>query len=140
MARGVGKARCTLVSYIPENAYLIYGDAGAIAKMQTWAGTNQFVQWEGDYADDYKIDPDARLIDANGNPQTPLTDTFSIQMVDDAAANIATLTLIGQWQLAGAENEYTLLGHRNIIATNSVFTITSSASMSQRFYRISAAQ
>jgi hypothetical protein len=92
-----------IVSYIPENAYLIYGDASAIAKMQTWAGTNQFVQWEGDYADDYKINPDALS-----------SDTFSIQMVDDAAANVATLTLIGQWQLAGAENEYTLLGYRNI--------------------------
>jgi len=104
-----------IVSYIPDNAYLIYGDAAAIGRMQTWAGTNQFVQWEGDYADDYKIDPDARLVDANGKPQTPETDTFSIQLVDDAAANIATFTVIGQWQLAGAENEYTLLGYRNII-------------------------
>ena len=104
-----------IVSYIPENAYLIYGDAGEIAKRHNWAGTNQFVQWEGDYADDYKIHPNARLVDANGNPQTPLTDTFSIQLVDDAAANLSTLTLIGQWQLAVAENEYTLLGYHNII-------------------------
>jgi hypothetical protein len=98
-----------IVSYIPENAYLIYGDAGAIAKMQTWAGTNQFVQWEGDYADAYKIDPDAPELFSEGG-----SDTFSIQLVDDAAANVATLTLIGQWQLAAAQNEYTLLGYRNI--------------------------
>jgi len=104
-----------IVSYIPENACLIYGDATAIARMQSWAGTNQFVQWEGSYADDYKIHPDARLVDANGNPQTPATDVFSIQLVDDAPANVATLTLIGQWQLAGAESESTLLGYRNIV-------------------------
>ena len=104
-----------IVSYIPENAYLIYGDAAAIGRMQTWAGTNQFVQWEGSYADDYKIHPAARLVYLYGRPQLPLTDVFSIQMVDDSAANVATLTLIGQWQLAGAENEYTLLGYRNII-------------------------
>jgi hypothetical protein len=104
-----------IVSYIPENAYLIYGDSAAIAKMQTWASTNQFVQWEGDYADDYKIHPDARLVDADGNPQTPATDIFSIQLVDDATANLATLTLIGQWQMDAIENEYTLLGYRNII-------------------------
>jgi hypothetical protein len=104
-----------IVSYLPENAYLIYGDSNAIAKIQTWAGTNQFVQWEGAYADDYKIHPAARLTDVNGKPQQPLTDSFSIQMVDDPPANLATLTLIGQWQMAGAESEYTLLGYRNMV-------------------------
>ncbi|HTA94517.1 MAG TPA: S8 family serine peptidase, partial [Verrucomicrobiae bacterium] len=104
-----------IVSYIPENAYLIYGDSAAIAKMQNWAGTNEFVQWEGAYAADYKIHPDARLVDANGNPQPLLTDIFSIQLVDDATANLATFTLIGQWQMDAIENEYALLGYRNII-------------------------
>jgi hypothetical protein len=104
-----------IVSYIPENGYLIYGDAAALGRMQTWAGTNEFVQWEGAYADDYKIHPDARLTNANGRPQTPLTDTFAIQLVDDPAANTATLTQIGRWQLAAVENEYSLLGYRNVI-------------------------
>ncbi len=88
-----------IVSYIPENAYLIYGDAAALGRMQTWAGTNDFVQWEGAYADNYKIHPDALPTDANGQPQTPATDTFAIQMVDDPEANTATLTRIGRWQL-----------------------------------------
>ena len=109
------KTGAGIVSYIPENAYLIYGDAVALGRMQAWANTNEFVQWEGAYADDYKIDPDARLVDANGRPQPPATDTFAIQMVDDPAANATTLTRIGQWQLAAAENEYSLLGYRNII-------------------------
>jgi hypothetical protein len=104
-----------IVSYIPENAYLIYGDATSLGRMQAWAGTNDFVQWEGSYADDYKIHPDARMVDANGRPRTPMADTFAIQMVDDPAANMVTLTRIGQWQLAAAEGEYTLLGYRNVI-------------------------
>jgi hypothetical protein len=104
-----------IVSYIPENGYLIYGDAPALGRMQTWARTNEFVQWEGAYADDYKIHPDARLTNANGQPQTPLTDTFAIQMVDDPAANTATLTQVGRWQLAAVENEYSLLGYLNVI-------------------------
>lgn len=108
-------AGARIVSYIPENAFLIYGDAAALGRMQSWAATNEFVQWEGDYADDYKVHPDARLVDAGGRPQPPQTDTFAIQMVDDAAANTATLTRIGQWQLAAAENEFVLLGYRNII-------------------------
>ena len=104
-----------IVSYIPENAYLIYGDAAALGRMQTWAGTNDLVQWEGTYADNYKIHPDALLTNANGHAQTPATDTFSIQMVDDREANTATLMRIGQWQLGPVENEYTLLGYRNVI-------------------------
>ncbi|HEY1663662.1 MAG TPA: S8 family serine peptidase [Verrucomicrobiae bacterium] len=104
-----------IVSYIPENAFLVYGDAAAVAKMQSWAATNEFVQWEGVYTKDYKIHPAARLVDANGNHQTPATDIFSIQMVDDPAANIATLTLIGQWQSDAIENEYTLLGYRTVV-------------------------
>ena len=109
------KTGTRIVSYIPENAYLIYGDAAALGRMQTWATTNDFVQWEGAYADNYKIHPDARLVDANGQPQPSATDTFTIQMVDDPEANTATLTRIGQWQLGPVENEFVLLGYRNII-------------------------
>ena len=107
-----------IISYIPENAYLIYGDATALGRMQLWAGTNQFVEWESPYADDYKIHPDARLTATNGTPSRqagPMTDTFSIQMVDDPAANVATLTDIGRWQLTGVQNQYRLLGYLNII-------------------------
>jgi len=104
-----------IVSYIPESAFLVYGDASSIARMQNWASTNPLVQWDGDYAADYKVHPAARLVDAAGNPQTPLTDIFSIQMIDDPPANVSTLTLIGQWQLAAVENEYALLGYRTVI-------------------------
>ena len=113
-----------IVSYIPENAYLIYGDATVLGRMQSWAGTNQFVQWEGAYADDYKIHPDAQLIAqaaTNGTPSLlagPMTDTFSIQLVDDPAdpqSGLATLTEIGRWQLAGVVNQYSLLGYLNVI-------------------------
>jgi hypothetical protein len=109
------KTGARIVSYIPENGYLIYGDAPALGRMQAWAGTNEFVQWEGAYADNYKIHPDARLTDANGRPQSPATDIFAIQMVDDAEANAATLTRIGQWQLAAVENQYSLLSYLNVI-------------------------
>ena len=113
-----------IVSYIPENAYLIYGDAAALGRMQSWAGTNQFVQWEGAYANDYKIYPDARLIPQGGTNGTPpqqagpMTDTFSIQLVDDPAdpqSGLATFTEIGRWQLAGVVNQYSLLGYLNVI-------------------------
>jgi hypothetical protein len=109
------KSGARIVSYIPENAFLIYGDAPSIAKAQSWAATNELVQWDGPYANEYKIHPAARLVDSAGHPQAPATDTFSIQMVDDPAANVFTLTLIGQWQLDAIKNEYVLLGYRTVI-------------------------
>jgi hypothetical protein len=39
------KTGARIVSYIPENAYLIYGDAAVLGRMQSWAATNEFVQW-----------------------------------------------------------------------------------------------
>ena len=104
-----------VVSYVPQNAYLVYGDTTALGQMQTWAGTNDFVQWEGGYADDYKIHPHARLTGASGQPQTPATDAFAIQLVDDADANAATLALIDRLKLAPVRNQFRLLGYLNVI-------------------------
>src|SRR4029077_13063907 len=43
-----------IIDYIPQTAYLIYGDAPALARMQAWARPASHVQWEGDYANEYK--------------------------------------------------------------------------------------
>ena len=94
------KSGAQIVSYLPENAYLVYGDTQSLARLQRLAGTMKSVQWDGEYRDDYKIHPNARLMDANGNPQQPMTDEFSIQLVADPAANTATLALIDQLKLA----------------------------------------
>lgn len=77
-----------IVSYIPQNAYLVYGPAAALAAAQTWAGTNAFVQWEGAYNDAWKINPAARTTDALGQARWPGTTAFAIQLVDDSVLNI----------------------------------------------------
>ena len=104
-----------IVCYIPNNAYLVQGDAAALAQMQTWAGTNSIVQWEGSYADDYKILPGARTADAKGQPRDIGTDTFSIQLVDDASANAATLQIINQLKLAPIQRQGQTLGYLNLV-------------------------
>src|SRR5207302_129459 len=53
------KTGVSIVSYIPNNAYLIYGNGLALQKMQGWAAQSPYVQWEGQYVDDYKIHPSA---------------------------------------------------------------------------------
>ncbi len=104
-----------VVHYIPQNSYLVHGDAASLAKLQNWARTAAFVQWEGDYADNYKIHPRARTTDAKGNAITPPTDSFTVQLLEDADANPVTLALIEQLKLAPVEQQFTTLHYLNVI-------------------------
>ncbi len=104
-----------IVSYIPQNGYLIYGDVVTLGKMQNWAATNDFVQWDGVYADDYKIHPRARVTDEKGLRRKPATDLFAIQLLDDTNANPATLALIDGMKLEPVRNQFQTLRYRNII-------------------------
>ena len=103
-----------IISYIPQNAYLVYGDAAALAQAQAWAGTNAVVQWEGAYNDDWKINPAARTTNALGQARSPGTSTFAIQLVDDPAANSNTLAQVDALKLAPVERESRVLGYLNI--------------------------
>lgn len=111
------KTGVQLVTYIPENAYLVYGDTGALQAMQSWAAGAAFVQWEGAYLDDYKIHPRARTVDAKGNPQKPETTVVAIQMVADSEANAATLQLVEQLKLEPVRQQYSLLNYSNIVVS-----------------------
>ena len=103
-----------IISYLPENAYLVYGDNQSLAKLQSLAKTTSSMQWDGEYRDDYKIHPKARLVDSNGNLQQLTTDEFSIQLVADSAANPATLALIDRLKLAPIRRQYNLLQYVNV--------------------------
>jgi uncharacterized repeat protein (TIGR01451 family) len=104
-----------VVHYVPQNAYLVHGDAAGMAKLQNWARTAAFVQWEGDYANDYKIHPRARTKNAKGETITPPTDSFTVQLVEDADANPVTLALIEQLRLAPVEQQFNTLHYINVI-------------------------
>ena len=93
-----------IAGYIPHNAYLIYGDAHSLGQLQALARAANYVQWDGEYLDDYKIHPKARDVDSKGNPRKIETDWFAIQLVVDGAANPATLQVIEQLSLAAGRD------------------------------------
>ena len=105
----------SIVSYVPNNAYLIYGRSSAIRQMQAWATQSASVQWEGEYLDDYKIHPSARTIDAKGNPRKPVTDMFAIQFVADDEANPASLQVIERLKLEPVRRSTKVLNYLNVI-------------------------
>ncbi len=104
-----------LVHYIPQNAYLIQGSAPALARMQTWAASAGFVQWEGPYADAFKIHPRARLLTAKGQTAKPGGAWYAIQLLDDSEENAATLALIESLQLEPARRRYRALEYLNLV-------------------------
>lgn len=99
-----------IVSYIPENAYLIYGDAPSLARMQRWATNSEFVQWDGEYTHDLKVHPDVR---AGASGQRDVR-TVAIQLMADPDSNPSTISLIDRYA-AGPRREMSAIApYRNI--------------------------
>ena len=85
-----------VVNYIPDNAYLVWGDAAAIAQLQARARTAaSSVQWDGVWKTEYKVHPAVWASEKDlSRPlasRTVGTDRFSLQLVADAAENASTL-------------------------------------------------
>jgi len=104
-----------VVSYIPENAYLVYGDAAALARLQTWAGVSAFTQWEGEYGQDLKVHPKARALMARKADGTFESATFAIQLIADTNSN--TLALINSLKTAPVLVDYQMDPYRNLVVS-----------------------
>lgn len=107
-------AGAEIVTYIPENTYLVYGDAAALGRIQALAAAAPHVQWEGIYLDDYKIHPRARSVDAQGRPRNIGTELFAIQLVADAQANAATVALLAPQEL---QSKWEVLNYVNLVVS-----------------------
>jgi hypothetical protein len=105
-----------IVTYIPENAYLVYGSSEALARVQQLARLAPHIQWDGEYLEDYRIHPRAQPMDKAGKAREIGTDLFAIQLVEDAEANAATLAVIRQMALAPPRKPATALGYVNLVA------------------------
>jgi hypothetical protein len=103
-----------VVASVPHNAYLLYGDASALGKVQALAAAADFVQWEGPFADDYKLHPAARNTDAKGRPRSIGTDRFAIQLITEPDGNISTLQLLDRLKLEPFKPPQSVLRYRNI--------------------------
>jgi hypothetical protein len=95
-------AGAQIVNYIPHNAYLVYGDAAALARVQSLPALRAAVQWDGPYLDRYKTHPAARAA---------ATNLFAVQLVADAAVNAETIA-----SLAPVERPRRVLQFINVIA------------------------
>ena len=106
-----------IVTYIPENTYLIYGDAAALARMQAWAGASEFTQWEGEYSQDLKVHSEARAMAARKVDGKAEVDLFAIQLIIDTNSNPATLALIDQLKVGSTRVDSQMKRYRNIVVS-----------------------
>lgn len=104
-----------IVSYIPENTYLIYGDADALARVQSWAGTSAFTQWEGEYGSGLKVHPQARAMASRKVNGKTESDLFAIQLLIDTNSNPATLALIDQLKTGPVRMDLQSAPYRNVV-------------------------
>src|SRR5262245_57095872 len=47
------KTGVQVITYIPANAYLVYGDAGSLGQVHARAASSPEIQWDGEFRDDY---------------------------------------------------------------------------------------
>lgn len=104
-----------VVSYIPENAYLVYGDSPALARLQTWAAKSGFTQWEGEYTRDLKIHPRARALSLQRSGGKAPVEMFAIQLIADTNSNPSTLALIEQLKSGPIRSDFRAGHYRNLI-------------------------
>ncbi|HWI55979.1 MAG TPA: hypothetical protein VNZ22_02045, partial [Bacillota bacterium] len=85
-----------VVTYIPRNTYLVYGDAQPLNRLRSSLKDNAQIQWEGEYLPAHKLHPAAQSAVAKALRNEATPDLFAIQLVEDAAANAPTLQFLDQ--------------------------------------------
>lgn len=105
-----------IVNYIPNNAYLVYGDQRQLARLSIWASRAQYVQWDGEYKQEYKADPAiyAGLRDGNLNAAED-SELFAIQLAADNEGNLTTKLTIESLKSEPVRNQFKVLNYVNII-------------------------
>ena len=102
-----------IVDYIPENAYLVYGNSAALKSTRARA---KHVRWEGAYLASDKIHPRARpAAAASRKTMSGEDDRFAVQLVLDEAANAETVALLTSLAREPLKRDNEFRHYRNIV-------------------------
>jgi subtilisin-like proprotein convertase family protein len=101
-----------VVTYIPHNTYLVYGDEESLGRVRA---LGQFVQWEGPYTSDDRIHPLARPAGGAGRTSVGGGDLYAVQLVADPATNEATSKVLDTIRLGNVRSRFRVLQYENVI-------------------------
>ena len=105
-----------IVTYVPNNAYLVYGDSLGMGRLRDLARAAGFIRWNGPLQDNDKIDPRISNQARASGADVPQTGLFAIQMVRDGVANAATMSVVDALRLGEVRSRFSLLNYENVIA------------------------
>ncbi|MBX7219333.1 MAG: S8 family serine peptidase [Blastocatellia bacterium] len=115
------KTGVQVVSYIPNNAYLVFGDAASLRDVQKLAATSPKVQWDGPYDRALRIQPgwEAASLDGKSLGTEHLTNEkdanlFIVQLFANRSTNAQTLKLIEQNRLEPIRNQIAISHYLNL--------------------------
>ncbi len=113
---GLESTGVKIVNYIPNNAYLVYGDQQQLSKLSAWASRAAYVQWEGEYTREHKIDPTISA-GLRGGSLRSVEDSefFAIQLVADENGNQTTKLTIDGLKTEPIRSQFNVLNYVNII-------------------------
>jgi hypothetical protein len=113
-----------VVTYIPNNAYLVYGTSTNLTAVQTLAASS-YVQWDGAYTSAHRVSPRLDQVAAKESAtqqRAPLADgsspknqLYAIQMTQDKTENAKTLALIDQLKLEPIYRQANVLNYLNVV-------------------------
>ena len=112
-----------VVTYIPNNAYLVYGDSRSLRRIRGLASQRSHIQWEGDYKDEYKMDPNVNRRDKEGNAiqlQADFEDVYAIQTLagkpsgtEQLISQLSSEVLV-QWNILNYHNFVVRISQANL--------------------------
>ncbi len=91
---GLKQTGVKIVNYIPNNAYLVWGNGASLNAMRKMAGAGGPIQFEAPYVDYLKFHPDALPYNAKGIAKEQVGDGYEIQLFADKTTNAETLALL----------------------------------------------
>lgn len=125
-----------IISYMPSNAYLVFGDSASLAAAAQLDGG--IVQWHGQYKDDYKYDVDVKRLTqpvtleqaetyfdkkaeaakaGKGQENATAADLqlYAVQMVNNPATKTGTLATLNAAKTGAIKISYDVLKYTNVI-------------------------
>jgi subtilisin-like proprotein convertase family protein len=109
----IASAGLKVVSYIPNNAYLVYGNPRAIGKMRSLASRTASIQWDSPHLPEFKLG--SRHAEQKKDGITTGSDLYAIQMLADGAGNQSTMALINGSRSDSIRHQFRLMQYQNVI-------------------------
>jgi hypothetical protein len=84
-----------IVTSMPYNAYVVWGDGAALANLDALAVTNPVIQYTGPYHPAYRLEPSLQQARQIGDPSDPVSVTVQLYATKDTDQSVAALRALG---------------------------------------------